>query len=310
MNLSQIDLNLLVVLKHLLNERHVTNTALTLNMSQPAVSRALNKLRKLFNDPLLVRSSSGYALTPKAEQLKQSLNALLTHLEQFIDGDEFDPQVSDKTIRIFGLSPHMDLGAPHLMRLIREQAPNMTLDLDTVSKPHFSGLISGEHHFVISHQQPPSGEQDLYRQHLTDRDFRLVMSANHPLANQRLDSETLRNCHFGQIALEGDKKLSIEPRFKALGITGDDGKISTPVRLNNFSSAIPIAEQTDVIFHLPTTYAINAANSYNIVCREVPKELQHPTKSVFLFWHKRYHQDPMCIWVRSKILETMSHAPM
>ena len=113
MNLSQIDLNLLVILKQLLEEQHVTNTALTLNMSQPTVSRALNKSRQLFSDPLLVRSNTGYSLTPKAESIKKDLNSVLSRLENLVEGDAFDPKTSSKTLRLFGLAPQMDLFIPH-----------------------------------------------------------------------------------------------------------------------------------------------------------------------------------------------------
>lgn len=301
MNLSQIDLNLLVILKQLLEEQHVTNTALTLNMSQPTVSRALNKSRQLFSDPLLVRSNTGYSLTPKAESIKKDLNSVLSRLENLVEGDSFDPKTSSKTIRLFGLAPQIDLFIPLFIEMMRQEAPNMVIEIDTVSKPHFLGLISGEHHFVFSHQDPSTGEQDIYRQNLTERDFRLLMSAKHPLASEPLSAEILRNCHFGQVSLQGDKKLSIEPRFRELGMTGDNGQISTPVRLNNFSAAAGIAERSDIIFHLPTAYALNAARSHDLVCREVPEELRHPSKSIYLYWHKRYHQDPMSIWVRNKL---------
>ena len=299
MNLSKIDLNLLVILKQLLEEQHVTNSALMLNMSQPTVSRALNKSRQLFSDPLLVRSSSGYALTPKAESIKKDLNSVLSRLENLVEGDTFAPKTSSKTLRLFGLASQMDLFIPHFIEVIRQEAPNMVIEVDTVSKPHFLGLISGEHHFVFSHQNPETGEQDIYRQDLADRDFCLLMSAKHPLANKSLTADQLRHCHFGQISLQGDKKLSIEPRFRELGMTGDNGQISTPVRLNNFSAAAGIAERSDIIFHLPTAYASDVARYRDLVCREVPEELRYPSKSIHLYWHKRYHQDPMCTWVRT-----------
>ncbi len=86
MNLAQVDLNLLFILKHLLEEKHVSNTAVSLNMSQPSVSRSLQKLRNLFNDELLVRTAHGYELTPKAEVIKQDLNTVLTGLEKLMYG--------------------------------------------------------------------------------------------------------------------------------------------------------------------------------------------------------------------------------
>jgi DNA-binding transcriptional LysR family regulator len=69
MNLNQLDLNLLIILKQLLNEKHISNTALTLGMSQPSISRSLSKLRSLFDDQLLIRMAGGYELTPKAQSI-------------------------------------------------------------------------------------------------------------------------------------------------------------------------------------------------------------------------------------------------
>ncbi|MEZ9583135.1 LysR family transcriptional regulator, partial [Vibrio cyclitrophicus] len=101
MNIAQVDLNLLVILKHLLEEKHVSNTALALDMSQPTVSRSLQKLRTVFNDDLLVRAAYGYELTPKAEAIKQDLNSVLTRLEKLVHGDVFEPHNSDTTVRFF-----------------------------------------------------------------------------------------------------------------------------------------------------------------------------------------------------------------
>ena len=303
MQLNQIDLNLLVVLKKLLQEKHVSNTALLLNMSQSSVSRALTKLRTLFNDPLLVKGSNGYVLTPKAEHIKDGLYAVITSLEKLIEGDYFSPLTSDRTIRIFGLTPNIENLLPPLTSLMRKNAPNMALDVDNIPKPHFLGLLSGDHHFIISSEAPPSSDQDLYRQHYLDRDFRLIMSESHPLANKELTADNLRHCHFGQISLHGDKNLSIESQFKKIGISGDNGKISTPVLINNFSSAASISAHSDIIFHLPTDYALQQQQSHNIVCKKVPQNLQQPAKKLFLYWHKRYHRDPMCIWFRSEIIK-------
>ncbi|GAL25207.1 transcriptional regulator LysR family [Vibrio variabilis] len=67
MNLSQFDINSLTILKTLLDEKHVSNTALAMNISQSSVSRALQKMRLLFSDELLVRTHTGYELTPKSD---------------------------------------------------------------------------------------------------------------------------------------------------------------------------------------------------------------------------------------------------
>ena len=299
MNLKQIDLNLLSILKQLLTERHVTNTALTLNISQPTVSRSLNKLRKFFNDPLLVRSHTGYELTPKAIFIKQELNQLFTHLGKLLEGECFNPSVSDKTIKLFGLLPHMELISGKLIQQICQRAPNMKVDIDTISKPHFTALISGDVHFVISALPPPSSEQDLYKMMLYRQDFCLLMGKQHPLAYQEITTENLKTCQFGQISLQGDKHLTIETKFEKIGYKN---KISSPVKLNNFASVASITEATDILFHLPTSYGKMLCSNKNLIIRDLPTELtNNKFENISLYWHKRHHNDPMCLWVRSLI---------
>ncbi|MGL6259813.1 LysR family transcriptional regulator [Vibrio sp. WXL103] len=299
MNLSKIDLNLLVILKQLLHEKHVSNAALSLGMSQPSVSRSLQKLRSLFEDELLVRTTGGYELTPKAELLKGELDAIVQGLEKFIKGDHFEPASSDNTLKIFGLAPGIMEIMPPVLKEIRQQAPNMVIDIDTIPKRHFESLNEGNVHFVITSFEPNSREQDLYRMVIKPQSYLLVMSASHPLAIDNLTAEKLRYAHFGQISLEGSKALSIEPRFREMGILGRNEKISTPVMLTDFNTAANVAEVSDIIFHLPEGYARDIVKGKNLITREVPDVVKQPNRSVFLYWHKRFHNDPMCIWVRN-----------
>ncbi|MGY3572313.1 LysR family transcriptional regulator [Vibrio paucivorans] len=304
MNLAQFDLNLLMVLKHLLEEKHVSNTALALNMSQPSVSRSLQKVRKLFKDDLLVRAGHGYELTPKAEIIKQDLNAVLGGLERLMYDQSFQPENSTGTIRFFGLVPQVVMLLPSVISRIRQETPNMVVDIDSVPKRHFDALIAGDVHFVLSTKEPPSSEQNLYRMIVANRDYRLLMSENHPLAHlDELTVEMLLDCQFGQISLQGDKRLSIEHRFVELGVVDKHRRLSIPVQLSNFNAAPAIAEETDVIFHLPTPFAEAACQGRKLVMKEMPKAVRIDAQNVYLYWHKRYNNDPMCQWVKSLFKE-------
>lgn len=307
MNLDKVDLNLLVILKHLLEEKHVSNTALTLHMSQPSVSRALNKLRVLFNDELLVRTSQGYELTSKATQLQQELDGLLQRLERFVNGGQFIPHESEQTVRFFGLVPQINWLLPPILRRIRRLAPNLIVDLDTVPKRHFDALNEGNVHFVLSTIEPSNSEQNLYRMFIRSRDFRLLMSEDHELAKRPITVDDLRHAHFGQISIQGGKTLSIEPRFRELGLLAKNEKLSTPVMLTNFNAAANVAQETDLIFHLPTPFAEEVAAGKRLVTREVPDAIKSSYQNIYLYWHKRYHLDPMCVWVRDLFREHYHH---
>ncbi len=303
MNLAQIDLNLLVILKHLLEEKHVSNTALVLNISQPTISRSLQKLRTVFNDDLLVRTSYGYELTPKAESIKQDLNSVLTRLEKLVHGDAFEPSNSDSTVRFFGLVPQITHLMPKVMQRIRQEAPNMIVDIDSIPRRPFEPLIAGDVHFVLSTHEPTGSEQNLYRMFIVSRDYRLIMRKGHPLADKEITVEDMLNAQFGQISIQGDKKLSIEGRFKDLGLINKERKLTIPLQLSNFNVAPDIAETTDLIFHLPTPFAERSCVERDLICKRVPEPLRHPSKDVYLYWHKRYHNDPMCRWIRDLFKE-------
>jgi DNA-binding transcriptional LysR family regulator len=95
-NLAQLDLNLLMALHALLEERSVTRAGETLGLSQSATSHALNRLRKLFDDPLLVRTSKGMVPTPRAENLLEPLRKILSDIKQLIQTPTFDPKTAIK----------------------------------------------------------------------------------------------------------------------------------------------------------------------------------------------------------------------
>src|ERR1700678_3860045 len=93
--LRQADLNLLVVFAVLAEELNVSRAAERLLLSQPAVSRALQRLRDMFHDDLLIRSSSGYEPTPKGQRLLHELEASLPRLDRLLSGGDFDPTTEE-----------------------------------------------------------------------------------------------------------------------------------------------------------------------------------------------------------------------
>ncbi|GAM68854.1 transcriptional regulator [Vibrio sp. JCM 19236] len=107
-------------------------------MSQPAVSRALQKLRVLFNDDLLVRSGDGYQITERGKSLQSELDKVLQGIETLMQGDTFNPQTSNQAVRIFSLVPQAMVLLPKLFSELRERAPSMHMAIDTVPQNHFT----------------------------------------------------------------------------------------------------------------------------------------------------------------------------
>src|SRR5271167_1598120 len=99
-HLRQADLNLLVVFAAVAEERNITRAASRLLVSQPAVTRALQRLRDTFHDDLLIRTSNGYEPTPKGQRLLHELETALPRLDRLMAGADFDPAREDSEFRI------------------------------------------------------------------------------------------------------------------------------------------------------------------------------------------------------------------
>lgn len=128
-DLRHADLNLLVVLNALLDERSVTRAAMRLGMSQPAVSRALARLRALFSDALLVDGPGGYLLTSRAEDLRPLLRNTLAGVSELLDGRTFDPMQATGSVRLLMLDLEAAVLAPRLIASLAVQAPAVDLQV-------------------------------------------------------------------------------------------------------------------------------------------------------------------------------------
>ena len=128
MNIYNFDLNLLRVLDALLRERNVSRAAERLSLSQPAVSNALNRLRELLDDPLLVRAGRAMQPTPRALALEAPIRHALQQIEHsLIAGEAFDPARSQQRFRI-AVTDYVELVCmPALMRRLAEHAPGIQL---------------------------------------------------------------------------------------------------------------------------------------------------------------------------------------
>jgi DNA-binding transcriptional LysR family regulator len=131
-HLRQADLNLLVVFTALAEERNVTRAASRLLLSQPAVSRALQRLREMFHDDLLIRTSSGYEPTPKGKRLLQELSAMLPRLDRLLSGEDFDPIVEEATFRIAVTDHASHVLCPLICRKVLPTRPSIERHLNPI----------------------------------------------------------------------------------------------------------------------------------------------------------------------------------
>ncbi|MDF6045444.1 LysR family transcriptional regulator [Streptomyces sp. JH14] len=133
--LTSVNLNLLVPLLALLEERSVTRAAERVGLSQPAMSHALARMRRLLGDDLVIRQGTGVTLTPRALQLIAPLRAVLEQTAHIVNLPSFEPATDQRVITVAMTTSTAFVVGPRLTRLIAERAPRATLRVRTITVP-------------------------------------------------------------------------------------------------------------------------------------------------------------------------------
>ena len=297
-NIRSLDMNLLFLLDVLLEEKHISNTADRLHMSQPAVSRSLQRLREMMNDPLLVRVGNGYQLTDKAIRLQPQLKSWLADFLCIIQPDQFEPAKAKGDIRIMSMDLEMSFFMPNLWQDLQAQAPNVTLRSYNIRPDSVSLLEQGDIDFLVSEENKSLESTKYHNFHLIQLDFVLVMSKDHPLAKQKSVSleEYVAQKH-GLVSVTGKGTPFIDRTLNKMGLSR---KIALYVP--TFHLALDICSRTDLIFSMPRLVAEKESARYGVVMKEMPLKL--PLLDIYLYWHERQHQTALHKWFRTLMRES------
>jgi len=186
--LSRVDLNLLVSFQVLMQEKNVTRAAERLFVTQPAMSKTLNRLRNLIDDELFVRSSHGLTPTPKTLELEKPVNEILSQLtELIVTTQEFDPANTAATISLATLGASASVGMPNFINKLRQNAPKLMLISQNIDDKWEDRLRSGNLDFAIVAKN--RFNDDFVTHKLMNIKPVLYMHKDHPLA--KVDSITL-----------------------------------------------------------------------------------------------------------------------
>ncbi len=299
--LRRLDLNLLVVLHTVLETRNVTAAARRLNMSQPAVSRALTRLRSLFQDRLFVKGPKGVVPTPRAEGLSDVVVRLLADISAAVERPSFDPANSTRAFRI----ATTDYGAlavlaPAIEGLMSE-APGIGLDIVPLSGSSFSDLASGNLDFALYSDDPRP--PNLRYVVLFQEGYSTLARKGHPAAVNARDgrislSDFLDRGHI-LVNVAGGRSGVADEALAALGLARH-----VAVSLPYFSAAGVLAARTDLLLTLPCRAAAGLSEELGLAMLEPPVAL--PTFAYLLLWHPKNDADPAAEWFRRKIGEAVS----
>jgi DNA-binding transcriptional LysR family regulator len=297
-NLSRIDLNLLVVLEAIVAEGGVSRAAVRLNLTQPAVSHALARLRLQFDDPLFVRQ--GRTLVPTArtrrlvEPLRQSLGALGRLLEP---GQGFDPASSEMSFTVAMRDPTEVLLLPALMRRVAGEAPGIDLGIIQVRRRGIeAGLADGSLDAVLDIPLPLS--EQIHRQQVGSDRFVVVARKGHPKVRPGLSLKTyLAQQHVMVTA----RRRGPGPEDIELGQHGLRRHVR--LRCRSYVAAFRVVAETDLVLTMPQRYAVLMTRDLPLRALALP--LKIPTLDLCLYWHDRVHEDPANRWLRGRLLEAI-----
>ncbi len=290
-HLRNLDLNLLHPLHALLEERHVTRAAKRSFLSQPAMSRALERLREMFGDPLLVRSGRGYERTVRGERVLRALDALMPRLEGIVRGEEFDPARSQERFRV-ALTDHASTTLlPSLVARLRKAAAHMKLEVSTWRTEAYEDVAAGRLDIALSAEEvPPALESEV----ILDLDFVCLVGSAQRMRSRRLTlKQYLQFPHALVETLAGQQTLVDRP-LAQLG-----AKRHVVFSLPFFVPAIFAIAQTDLVLTLPRKLAKIAAGMAGLRVVEPPREIK--AFPYFMAWHPRLTTEPAHAWFREQL---------
>lgn len=307
MNISKIDLNLLVYLDVLLREKNVTRAASQLNITQPAMSNGLKRLRSLFNDPILVRTSDGMVPTEKSRALAPKVRSILLELEEALQGEEkFNAESSTRVFRIMASDYAASTLLPRLLKRINQIAPNITIDLMTPSDVTFHDVEAGKIDMAINRfDELP---QSFHQKTLWKDSFSCLLSSNNPFVNNlNLDnylaskhvwvSKTGFGVGVGMIDPKDIHKLGWVD--EALGRIGKKRDIKVFTR--NYHVAMQLAFADDLVATVPSKAALIHKNDDHFSIAEPPFDI--PDIELKMIWSPLLHHDASHIWFRQLVVE-------
>jgi DNA-binding transcriptional LysR family regulator len=293
-HLRQADLNLLVVFTAVAEERNITHAASRLLLSQPAVSRALHRLRDMFHDDLLIRTVNGYEPTPKGQRLLQDLATMLPRLDRLMAGGDFDPSTEDATFRIAATDHAALLLVPPLCNSVLSKPTKVDFSFVPLHAGQYEALEKGRLDLVLNADHDTSTFH-LNKEVIFEVDFVCVVSGRSKFRRaitlkQYLAAEHVAVDIIGGVQTHPDKHLA------AVG-----EKRRCPLVVAQHSVAMRVASMTDMVATVPRRMALLEAP------KKVTKILEAPAAlgsfKYVMIWHERMQTDSAHAWLRSTIRE-------
>ena len=298
-HLARVDLNLFVVFDAIFSEGSITRAGRRLNLSQPAISHALARLRGLAGDPLFVRNGHAMSPTPRARRMIDAVRNALHGFETSLAATgSFDAGAVSKRF-VIGLQGVAEpMVAPVLMQAIVRPAPRVDISLVRPDRREIEReLAAGTLDLVLDVLLPLPDE--IRRHHLGTERLMVMVRRGHPKAGRTLDLARY-------LALE-----HIQVSQRRRGLSAEDFELSRQdlrrrvrLRCQNYYGACRVVAATDLALTLPERYARVLNRQFDN--RLVPFPLDVAAFDTYAYWHADSDGDPANRWLRSQVFEAFA----
>ena len=294
---GRLDLNLLIPLNALLIERNVTKAADRLVMGQPAMSAVLAKLRRHFDDPLLVRDGRALVLTPFAESLVQPVQtALVAAREVLSSGRSFTPATDRRTFTVMASDYVAGVVVLPAVRDLAAVAPGVRVNVVSLRAELVELLRTGwcDLLFWPLQLQTPELLNFPHVPLFTD-EFVAVVDRDNTAVVGPLTAEALASTRAVQVNGVAGQRVVSEVKLSEQGLS-----LPSPVTVESFTLALHAVAGSDLVTLTPRRLFENLGPALGL--REVPLAIEAPKLTMAMFWHPRNMLAPAHQWIRERLL--------
>lgn len=294
---SRVDLNLFRVLDAVHEHGGISGAARHLHLSQPAVSHALARLRRLWGDPLFVRH--GNQMVP-TELTRRVIGEVQTHLRGLqaclAQAEAFDPLTLSMTLRL-GMRDVLEaITLPPLMARLSEVAPGVRLSSVRVPREALErALTLGEVDLVIDRQRRVSTR--VHGEPLAQERLAVILRQGHPALQHGLSVSDYFQASHVMVTLRPDQDDPLQAVWDAGGL----GTRRVTLRCQHYFAAAKVVAHSDALLTLPQTYAEQLAQTLPLVVRDLPVPV--PPIAIWMYWHADREGDPVHRWMRESVAQ-------
>lgn len=295
----KIDLNLFTVFEAIYTEGSLTRAAERLNLTQPAISHALSRLRDKVDDPLFIRNGHKMQPTAAAQNLFPEVQHALGQLNQALQkAHKFEPATADKVFKIAtGDLIEATLLAP-LIRQLEKAAPNLKIASVALDRKEVDvKLAGGELDFVVDILRP--NKDNIHQAKLVEDELVVIVNKNHYLKPTLSEQDYMGAKHILVSSRPSGPSL-VDFAMSSLGINRNVG-----LRCQHYFSACQVTNESNFMLTIPKHYAMVLCSKFdNLELRAMP--FQTADIDLYLYWHHNHDENPGNQWLRSILRSEMS----